>query len=406
MTQIKQRMLGVDDAAEAAPAGQMPWQAEYAKCRIIVHRVMQNSSEATPPLSLLFPDKQIDALTPESTSFKAYQRRVAAIEREYLDGLSMDFSDEQFADAFAALRDHMATQLKQELQQLSRSHWQLNHFVQHLTGRPREQKQVLKNLNKSKMRTEGALALLKRWITGSFFGRATAQPEAQQWQVEAILQMRYPWEAVVDMDLGALSSNDLLLKLQLHTRRLHRADEELQLLDREKLSTLKLHALQGAAILSAIRDNALKANECGDEIIRETQMLQYAINSLDPNAPQRPALDAAHAHGLVTEDMIQLCKSMAANADKQRYHQNLVAILQSKLAFLQQLHASAVSLFGIALDENTAFPDVHEATSGRIPEATPGVPPSDWTDGGGMDIGSSESDFSEGDGPLDEDDSN
>ena len=324
----------------------LPWMAEYAKHKIILWWAERASRENLPSLNLLFPDKRLAHLSVDSPYVRACRKRVEQIQSQHQVNETdpiRQLQSPQFADAFTRLRDAMVQQLQKQVEQLCRERWLLNHYVQKLSGRPKEQKKVLSNLEKSRSKITDALQQLKAWATGVFFGKPAAAPAAMDWVLDNVLQLQFPWEPVSShADGHPLSANDLFMKLLHHRQEFQRAREELDLIKGEKDALLRLHGAQLEAMQAHVQ--GLWA-----QIATYEQQLSELLEVMEenPSQPSGPALQSLQQQAAIKQEIKEL--------------KGRIALVRSRQEFVHTVLASAKRLFGTPDSSTTrgdANPDV------------------------------------------------
>lgn len=308
-----------------------PWMAEYSKLKIIVWWAERAADENLPSLNLLFPDKRLAYLSVDSPCVRACRTRLGQIQRQHISpGHPLEnLNSPEFADAFIMLRDAMVQQLQKQVEQHCREHWLLNHYVQKLSGRPKEQKKVLSNLAKSRTKINDGLQQLKAWATGSFFNKPPAATAARDWGLDSMLQLQFPWEAVLGDGSGnGQNENALLMKLLHHRQEYQRAKEELAIIEREKASLLRLHEAQCQAMEAHVQ-------QLQQKIVAGKQQLSEPGDMEDATSEQ------------LQDGALQALRHRAAMQQEIRHLEGACALIGLRMEFVRTVLCNAQHLFGM-----------------------------------------------------------
>lgn len=332
--QIHQRLWDLRQLEQETTPACLPLSAQYAKCRLVVYWAERAESERLPSLMLLFPDRKLAKLAPNSAYVKACRRQLEQLRTALQLPTDVPLRSAEFAAMFSLLRDAMVKQQQGEVEQLSRERWLLNLYMQKVAGRPREAKSVLRNLQKSKAKIDDALQQLKAWATGLFFGQPAAMSDAVTWRLEDVLQLHFPWDPS-PAEENEECVNGLIMKLQHHMHERRRAEEELEIVERERASLLALHDKQ----INAMRQHIEVLCKC-------------LVDLADQLADQ----------GLVHD--VQGAKNAAEKAQQSRHVTGTVALVQQRLAFIEGVAATARQLFSTASEEGDGGSAVEQRAHG------------------------------------------
>ena len=170
--QIPQKMQEHVLAATASSRLEMPWEAQYAETKLIVHKAHQaETDENTPGLSLLFEDAAFAKLAASSPKVKAAKATVRRIERSQaaaLRQLDINTGSKDFQGMVAEFVQYKIQQLQVEIERLARVRLDADALMPKLAERPADQARLMKSLQKSASAISSRAARLKAWVTGSF----------------------------------------------------------------------------------------------------------------------------------------------------------------------------------------------------------------------------------------------
>lgn len=143
-------------------------------------------------------------------------------------------------------------------------------LIPRLTGRPGEQKRLIRSKQSLKQRMIPELNKMLRWMGGGYVGfaalpaairqQAALAAHADQWSIDVICRGTYPWELDGNSSAGGggpplgggPSREQLITQLRMHTCEVERANEELELLAKERARCLAFLELQETAIQAAV----------------------------------------------------------------------------------------------------------------------------------------------------------
>lgn len=250
-------------AATASSASEMPWAAQYAEAKLIVHKAHQaETDENTPGLSLLFEDAAFAKLAASSSKVRAAKATVRRIERSQaaaLRHLDKDIGSEDFQGMVAELVHYKIQQLQVEIERLARVRLDADALMPNLAERPADQARLMKSLQKSASAISNRAARLKAWVTGSFVPAdilpadvLALRETAAEWDLSQMCRGVFPWQSSCNLAVGELTQEQLISRLVLRTRERRRSLEEMQLLQDEKELSLRLYKTQEAALQDAL----------------------------------------------------------------------------------------------------------------------------------------------------------
>ena len=257
--QILQKMQEHVLAATASSGLEMPWEAQYAEAKLIVHKSHQaETDENTPGLSLLFEDAAFAKLAASSSKVKAAKATVRRIERSQaaaLRQLDINIGSEDFQGMVAEFVQYKIQQLQVEIERLARVRLDADALMPKLAERPADQARLMKSLQKSAGAISSRAARLKAWVTGSFVPEdmladdvLALRETAAEWDLSQFCKGVFPWQSSCNLAVGELTQEQLISRLVLRTRERRRSLEEMQLLQEEKELSLRLYKKQEAAL--------------------------------------------------------------------------------------------------------------------------------------------------------------
>ena len=242
-------------AATVSSGLEMPWEAQYAEAKLIVHKAHQaETDEHTPGLSLLFEDAAFAKLAARSSKVRAAAATLRRIERSQataLRQLDRNIGSEDFQGMLAEFVQYKIQQLQVEIERLARVRLDADALMPKLAERPADQARLRRSLQKSATVISNRAARLKAWVTGSFVPEdmlavdvLALRETAAEWDISQICRGAFPWQSSCNLVVGELTHEQLISRLVLHTRERRRSREELQLLQQEKELSLRLYKTQ------------------------------------------------------------------------------------------------------------------------------------------------------------------
>jgi len=264
---IKEHVL----AATASSVLDMPWEAQYAEAKLIVHKAHQaETDENTPGLSLLFEDAAFAKLAASSSRVRAASATVRRIERSQaaaLSQLDIHIGSEDFQGMLAEFVMYKILQQQVEIERLARVRLDADALLPNLAERPADQARLMKSLQKSASAISSRMARLKGWVTGSFVPEdmladdvLALRETAAGWDVSHFCRGVFPWQSSCSLVVGELTQEQVISRLVLRNRERRRSNEELQLLQDEKELSLRLYRIQQDALQDALAQRLAQMN--------------------------------------------------------------------------------------------------------------------------------------------------
>ena len=262
-------------ASTSSQLPDMPWTARLAYSRLVVHKArLVEGDTSTPGLALLFEDAAFENLRPGSHRVKQAEAAVRRLLREHaeeLRGQDVEIGSPAFQTMLQHFVEHTAQSLQLEIEREVRQRMDADALKPHLAERTGDQAKLRKSLQRSGAAIQKMSARLQGWLMGGFVPSAGLPPELQQlaagaasWDLDKFCQGHLPW--LEDALLGDLSAEQLISRLVLHHRRHARAQEELELISREKELSLRLYDAQLSALQQGIDANSMAAEAAGERM--------------------------------------------------------------------------------------------------------------------------------------------
>jgi hypothetical protein len=259
----EQLLLRASGAASSLPT--MGWEAELAECVLILHKAeLQEGDSCTPGLSLLFEDPAFAKLAKNSVRVKRARERLQSLQTERaaeLEGKNICVGSDFFKQLLAAYLVYKVGLLKTELAQQAMHYAELQALMPALAERSKEQARILKALEKVVRCIDAKVLALQGWLTGPFVDPSLLPPivtslreGCSNWDPQRYHRGEFPWFAEGDAPPEMMSNAELLAALELRILEHQRAREELELIEKDKLSALKLYGVQCRALQSALHD--------------------------------------------------------------------------------------------------------------------------------------------------------
>ncbi|KAK9916003.1 hypothetical protein WJX75_007166 [Coccomyxa subellipsoidea] len=161
---------------------------------------------------------------------------------------------QNFEALLATFVQQKVLHLQLEIERMVRVRMDADALMPALAERPADQARLKKTLLRSASAIDSKAARLKMWVTGSFVREAMLAEEvralretAPAWDIGTFRHGVFPWDRD-DFADSESSRAQLVSRLVLHSREKRRCKEELELLQREKQSTLQLYEKQTAAL--------------------------------------------------------------------------------------------------------------------------------------------------------------
>lgn len=278
--QIVQRMEEHVSAATSSSALGMPWEAQYAEAKLIVHKAHQaETDENTPGLSSLFEDAAFAKLAASSTKVKAAKATVRLIERlqaAALRQLDTNIGSEDFQGRMAEFVVYKILQQQVEIERLARVLLDADALLPNLAERPADQARLMKTLQKSANAIGNRVARLRSWVTGSFVPEdlladdvVALRENAVEWDVSKFCRGVFSWQSSCSLGVGDLTQEQLIIsRLVLRSRERRRSSEEINLLQNEKELSLRLYKKQETALQDALAQGSRNSALSPQELLR------------------------------------------------------------------------------------------------------------------------------------------
>ena len=199
------------------------WQAEYAFHKLILHHAHLAEGTSLPGTDLLLPSASIRQLAPGSSRVKTASRQAAKLEQEHLEGQAVEVTDDAFKPMIAVLALHEIRLLQQQLAIRVASRMDADSQLNDLASdRPNDVKRLRKQLQSASAAILKLMDRLRQWLQHPDLPREMlsvplqlAQDIANDWDLGAFQQGRFPWEHGHDLS-QTLSTDQLTSRLQLY----------------------------------------------------------------------------------------------------------------------------------------------------------------------------------------------
>lgn len=251
-------MLSQAQSHTAADVPDLPWEAQLAEAILVLYKAEQAEGDScTPGLSLLFEDAAFAKLSATSSKVNSAAATARRLKRDHsaeLLGQDLLVGSEDFEALLATFVQQKVLHLQLEIERMVRVRMDADALMPALAERPADQARLKKTLLRSASAIDSKAARLKMWVTGSFVREAMLAEEvralretAPAWDIGTFRHGVFPWDRD-DFADSESSRAQLVSRLVLHSREKRRCKEELELLQREKQSTLQLYEKQTAAL--------------------------------------------------------------------------------------------------------------------------------------------------------------
>jgi len=328
------KLLAITGSSLAA----MSWQAELARCQLVLHKAtLADGDTSTPALLLLFEDPAFAKLAPQSTQVKRARSRLQQLMASHsaeLAGLDLAVASTDFKVFLAAFVAYKVHSLQEELAAKAIQYAHLQALMPNLSERSIEQAKIMKAISRVANAMDSKAVALQSWLSGDYvdamllpenFGRL--REGCLQWDLKSFHRGVFPWQPS-QAEMEGRSVVELLTDLHLRVCEYQRAQEEVGLVQKEKESTLRLYTRQAAALGEA------HAAACE---AAHFSSAMHGKSSLEEHIQHRQEVRSA------------------------RMQAGISVVLQRKLESIQALHAHAQRAFSLPVGHVLAENILHGA---------------------------------------------
>lgn len=329
-----QRLLASTGSSPAA----MSWQAELARCQLMLHKAgLADGDTSTPALLLLFEDPAFAKLAPNSTQVKRARSRLQQLMASHsaeLAGMDLAVASIDFKVFLAAFVTYKVNSLQEELAAKAIQYAHLQALMPNLSERSVEQAKIMKAISRVASVMDSKAVALQSWLSGDYVD-ALLLPESfarlkegcSQWDLKSFHRGVFPWQPS-QAEMEGRSVIELLTDLHLRVCEYQRAQEELGLVQKEKDSALRLYTRQAAALGEA----------------------------------HAAASEAAHLSSAVHEaSSLEEHIQHQQDVKTAKMQEGITVVLQQKLQSIRALHAHAQRAFLLPLGHVMAESTLHGA---------------------------------------------
>jgi len=336
--QIQTNLQQLLASTGCSPAA-MSWQAELARCELVLHKAsLADGDTSTPALLLLFEDPAFAKLAPNSAQVKRARSRLQQLMASHsaeLAGMDLAVASTDFKVFLAAFVTYKMHSLQEELAAKAIQYAHLQALMPNHSERSVEQAKIMKAISRVASVIDSKVTALQSWLSGDYVD-ALLLPESfarlkegcLQWDLKSFHRGVFPWQPS-QAEMEGRYVVELLTDLHLRVCEYQRAHEEVGLVQKEKKSALRLYTRQAAALGEA------------HAAAREAAHLSSAMHeasSLEKHVHHRQDVKAA---------MMQ---------------EGISVVLQQKLQSIQALHAHAQRAFLLPMGHILAESTFHGAT--------------------------------------------
>ncbi|CAL5227797.1 g10820 [Coccomyxa viridis] len=259
--QIQTGLQTLSASAESPPVA-MSWQADLARCQLVLHKAsLADGDTSTPALLLVFEDPAFAKLAPNSIQVKRARSRLQQLMQTHsaeLAGKDLAVASTDFKFFLAAFVAYKVHSLQEELAAKAVQYAHLQALMPRLSERSVEQTKITNALLRVANAMDSKAVALQSWVSGNYVDASLLPASVAQlkegcalWEFKSFHRGVFPWQPA-QAQLEGKSVIQLLTDLHMRVCECQRAQEEVSLVQKEKQSALRLYARRAAALTEAI----------------------------------------------------------------------------------------------------------------------------------------------------------
>ena len=296
----------------------MSWQADLARCKLVLHKAsLADGDTSTPALLLIFEDPAFAKLAPNSTQVKRARSRLQELMQTHsaeLAGKDLAVASTDFKVFLAAFVVYKVHSLQEELAAKAMQYAHLQSLMPNLSERSAEQTKIMKAILRVANTMDSKAIALQSWLSGGYVD-ALLLPESfaqlkegcALWDLKSFHRGVFPWQPA-QAEIEGKSVIQLLTDLHMRVCEFQRAEEEVSLVQKEKESALRLYARQADALNEAIAASCKAAH---------VSTVVHEASSLDERVQHQQNVRSATAQegiSMILEQRLQSVKALQAHA--------------------------------------------------------------------------------------------